>query len=289
MSSSKKLIADGSSPLLVKTRPSGHGRARGLVSSRRSGARVEAQTYEPPSELADVISAFWVGAWDLRGQPGHTTQMLPDPCFNFVFETGDQNDEARVVGVWTKLWVRTLEGRGRVRGIKLRPGAFRAFSDSPAHAYANRIVAFDSVFADECDTHVRDDWTFKDDERFFSRLARWLCDQRRDDANVSLAVALAQRVASSPEITQVAHLVNVSGLSLRPLQRLFRAYVGASPKWLIRRIRLQEVALRLERGDSQNLADLAAELGYTDQSHLARDFKSAVGKSATDFATAVWD
>jgi AraC-like DNA-binding protein len=36
------------------------------------------------------------------------------------------------------------------------------------------------------------------------------------------------------------------------------------------------------------LADLAAALGYTDQAHLARDFKSVVGKSPSAFATSVW-
>jgi AraC-like DNA-binding protein len=47
------------------------------------------------------------------------------------------------------------------------------------------------------------------------------------------------------------------------------------------------VALRLERGDAVSLAWLAAELGYTDQAHLARDFKGAVGKSPSEFAVTV--
>jgi AraC-like DNA-binding protein len=63
--------------------------------------------------------------------------------------------------------------------------------------------------------------------------------------------------------------------------------VGAPPKWLIRRVRLQEAALRIERGDGPSLAGLAAELGYADQAHLARDFKRAVGKSPGEFAKSV--
>ena len=63
--------------------------------------------------------------------------------------------------------------------------------------------------------------------------------------------------------------------------------MGASPKWVIRRNRLQEVAARIERGEGTTLTTLAAELGYTDQAHLARDFKSVVGKSPSDFATSV--
>jgi AraC-like DNA-binding protein len=60
------------------------------------------------------------------------------------------------------------------------------------------------------------------------------------------------------------------------------------PKWVIRRTRLQEVALRVEHGEVTTLAALAAELGYTDQAHLARDFKTAVGKSPSEFGVTVW-
>jgi len=63
-----------------QTRPSGHGRARGLVSSRRSGGRVEARTFAPGPALADVVECFWIGRWDLRGQEPHRMEILSDPA-----------------------------------------------------------------------------------------------------------------------------------------------------------------------------------------------------------------
>src|SRR5688572_18740578 len=91
------------SPRLVETRPTGAGRARGLVSSPASGHRVEARTFAPSNDLADVIGAHWVGRWDLRGQAPHTTELLGDPCVHIVFEQSDQRHESRLVGVWTRL------------------------------------------------------------------------------------------------------------------------------------------------------------------------------------------
>jgi len=67
------------------------------------------------------------------------------------------------------------------------------------------------------------------------------------------------------------------------LQRIFREHVGASPKWVIRVRRLQDAAMRIERREI-GLAALAAELGYTDQAHFARDFKAIVGKTPIEFA-----
>jgi AraC-like DNA-binding protein len=129
----------------------------------------------------------------------------------------------------------------------------------------------------------------RSDEEAFLVLQAWL-ERRRldsDKMHVTLATELAERIAKDPDLNSVERLATNAGLSSRALQRLFRDFLGASPKWVIRRNRLQEVALRIERGQAPTMAALAAELGYTDQAHLARDFKNAVGKSPSDFRLSV--
>lgn len=274
---------------LEETRPTGNGRARGLVSSRTSGRRVEAHRYAAPESLRDVVGSFWTGAWDLRGEAPHVTELLSDPCVNFVFEEGGPHAGSRLVGVWTRLWRRTLEGRGRVRGVKLRAGGVSAFTDEPAFRFANRIVPLGSVFGPDAARLERAVLDPQGDADGFAALEKWLLARRlrANDAHVALAIALVDRIAADPEITTVERLASVAGIGPRALQRLFREHVGASPKWVIRRNRLQEVALRIERGESGTLTALAADLGYADQAHLARDFKGAVGKSPSDFASSV--
>jgi len=274
---------------LVETRPIGNGRARGLVSSRASGRRVESRSYAPSEAVHDVVHAFWIGRWDLRDQAPHVTELLSDPCVNFVFEEGGRYAGSRIVGVWTRLWQRTLEGKGHVRGIKLRAGAVRAFVETPAFHFANRIVPLSAAFGREVEILRRAVLEPEDDGEAFGALEAWLVARRlhTDDGQIALAVALVDRIAKDPAITTVDRLAVVAGLGCRSLQRLFREHVGASPKWVIRRNRLQEVALRIERGDGPTLAAMAAELGYTDQAHLARDFKSMVGKSPSDFGLSV--
>lgn len=265
-------------PHLEETEPTGDGRARGLVSDRASGNRIEAKTFAPPDVLAPYVAALWTGRWDLRGQAPHTTELLADPCPHFVYEDGGPHAGRRVVGVWTELWTRTLEDRGRVWGVKIRAGGIRAFTDVPAHELTNRIRPLEEIVAEPPDERA----VF---ERGHEALVPWLTEHLREDADASLAIALVDAIAADSEITTVDELTKVAGVSVRPLQRLFREHVGASPKWVIRRNRLQEVALRIERGDAPNLADLAAELGYADQAHLTRDFKAATGRSPAQFRT----
>jgi AraC-like DNA-binding protein len=61
------------------------------------------------------------------------------------------------------------------------------------------------------------------------------------------------------------------------LQRLFRDYVGVTPKWVLKRYRVHEAAERLASGEAQDAAWLAADLGYSDQPHFIRDFAAQVG------------
>ncbi len=273
---------------LEQTRPTGNGRARGLVSSRTSGQRVHAQTYAPAPDLAPVVASYWVGAWSLRGEAPHVTELLSDPCVHIVFETGDRGTSARVVGVCTRLWTRTLAGEGRVRAVKLRAGAVRAFIHVPAAELSDRIVPLETLF-DGTAALTAAVIGPADDTAAFIAFADWLRERRMTAARekIAQAVALVERVVDDPDLTTAGQLARSQQLSLRQLQRLFRDYVGASPKWVIRRNRLQEAADRIERGDVVSLAALAADLGYADQAHFTRDFVSAVGKSPTAFSSSV--
>ena len=81
-------------------------------------------------------------------------------------------------------------------------------------------------------------------------------------------------------------LVDRYGMNKRTLQRLFAKYVGVSPKWVIQRYRLHEAAEQLAAGPSVSQSALALDLGYSDQAHFVRDFKTVVGTSPAAYARA---
>ena len=59
--------------------------------------------------------------------------------------------------------------------------------------------------------------------------------------------------------------------------------MGVSPKWLIQRYRLLEATERLAEGTVVDWADLALDLGYADQAHFIRDFRSMVGRTPAEY------
>ena len=98
-----------------------------------------------------------------------------------------------------------------------------------------------------------------------------------------LVNAIVEDVETSPELLRVDDLCARFGVSERTLQRLLHKRIGLGPKWLIRRRRLQEAADRLRDSDAE-LAGIAAELGYADQAHFTRDFRTATGMTPGEFA-----
>ncbi|NTZ16755.1 AraC family transcriptional regulator [Paenibacillus sp. JMULE4] len=99
------------------------------------------------------------------------------------------------------------------------------------------------------------------------------------DPNVGLVNDIVSAIREDRTLIKVEDAVRQTGLHKRTLQRLFDRYVGVSPKWVIRRYRLHDAAERMEQGDPPDWLELSSELGYYDQSHFIRVFKSIVGTS----------
>jgi AraC-like DNA-binding protein len=96
--------------------------------------------------------------------------------------------------------------------------------------------------------------------------------------------ALVAHMAGDRTITRVDELAERLGVGTRRLQRLFADHVGISPKWVINRFRLHQAAERAGGAEPVDWAGLAADLGYSDQSHLVREFRAAIGAPPERYA-----
>jgi AraC-like DNA-binding protein len=89
------------------------------------------------------------------------------------------------------------------------------------------------------------------------------------------------RLRQSRGAVSVAELAAETGWSARHLREQFRAETGLSPKAAARVIRFDRARRRLQGRQAETgrvvLAELAAECGYYDQAHLARDFRDLAG------------
>jgi AraC-like DNA-binding protein len=86
-----------------------------------------------------------------------------------------------------------------------------------------------------------------------------------------------QAAGGNLRITDLAAEV---GWSRRHLAGQFQAETGLSPKAAARLIRFELACDRLRTPNRPALADVAADAGYVDQAHLARDFRELAGSTA---------
>jgi AraC-like DNA-binding protein len=81
----------------------------------------------------------------------------------------------------------------------------------------------------------------------------------------------------------VGQVADDLGLLPRTLRRRFTARVGLTPKRFARVTRLRQVTRALDGQARADWAAVAAEHGYSDQSHLIDEFRDLVGITPADY------
>ena len=255
-------------------------RARGVVAPALAGRMFRMERYLPPPDLAPFIEHVWIVEWDLRGQPPFVQRTLPYPSVHVAFD----RVRSGVFGVVTGAFDYTLQGAGKVCGLKFRPGAFRAFLGRPLHTISDQVLPLSAVFGWDDAAAVEAVLGAPGDAAMIDAASTLLRTRLRiqlpaADPQVERIAAILRTVETTPGLTRVEALAAAAGLGVRSLQQLFGEYVGVSPKWVIRRFRLHEAADRLAQGGDLDLSALALDLGYVDQAHFTSDFRRLVGQA----------
>ncbi|MCP3822087.1 helix-turn-helix domain-containing protein [Streptomyces sp. A3M-1-3] len=272
---------------------------RGIVDAPELFARVRFRRREPAEPLRPYLEHYWLIDWDLA-EP-YASHVVPHPSVNIVFQRyGQTGDFGEVAGIGLELFTQKLEGRGRVCGIQFRPGGFRPFLPGrpgptgthgrpgrpgrPVSELTGRRIPLPDVFPSCSAAPPLVLGPEPDDARVAALDDFLLALHPVPDPQADRAMALADRIRRDRSIRRVAELADAAGLSTRSLQRLFAAYVGVSPKWVILRYRIHEALERAGTDAAVDWAGLATELGYSDQAHLVRDFTARVGVPPTAYA-----
>jgi AraC-like DNA-binding protein len=235
----------------------------------------------PVPDLVDVVEQHWVVCWDRRGLPALRREVLSDPSINLTVEPHGR----LLYGPRSGHSVRELTGNGMVIGTKFRPGAFSGYRPGPVSALAERVVTLPDAFGPDGARLDAALLAAVDITAVVAAVSNFLRAARPSpDPHRALAIEIVDAMRAAPPGTPVADLAAHFAISPRTLQRLFAQHVGVSPKQVLQRFRRQLAADRLNAPAISNLGRLAAELGYFDQAHLARDFRETLGRSPSAFA-----
>ncbi len=173
----------------------------------------------------------------------------------------------------------------RLMAVRFAPGGSVPFTGRPASEFRNAVVSGDAVFGPSL-LGLREEIVSQGDpEARLDLLETWLVDRFDEELTAPAHLARAiERLVASPSDARITELAaEQAGVSSKHFIELFRRHVGTTPKVFQRVLRFSQIFEALQRSEPVSWSELAAELGYADQSHLHREFRLFSGYRPAEF------
>lgn len=217
--------------------------------------------YPAPPRLDGLVKAIW--RLEGGGPPDAWIdhEATPDGCVELIARTagrsrwnGDQ-PALFAVGVGEAPVGFACSGDAVFVGLRLWPWAWEKLSPLPLAELKGRWLGVEAPrFADVAEAEA-------------------VATAALADEQALAAIGRALLAAGS-----VADMARATGMAPRTLQRWFVRHVGLSPRRYLRLLRFQKAFEGLP--DAGALAGHAADHGFADQAHMAREFRAMAGRPA---------
>lgn len=246
---------------------------------------------KPIPALASYVRYYWILKDDAVVPVLERT--LPVGCIQLVFhrrkqlllvQKNDLQPRAFVCGHSFDFSDVCSTGEIDMITVVLKPYAAKAFLQIPLALFYGQNVSIEDV-----------------EDRELSDLAKKVEDTPEDDVCIRLVedfllgrlTALPdfhlKRVSSAlleinrqPQVS-ISRLADVACCSSKQLSRVFMEYVGATPKGFMRIVRMQRALFKIQCNPALPLVQVAYECGFTDQSHMIKEFKLFSGYTPTEY------
>jgi AraC-like DNA-binding protein len=251
--------------------------------------------YKPKPPLSKFVDSFWL--YEGYETEHKTVSILPTGTFELVINL--RQNELRFYDAerpencsrFSGSVVSGAHGRSFAPdtvnfmiGIHFKPGGAFPFLGLPAGDLADTHVDLETLWGPSavrlreriCEARTSAEWFQLLEQALLSRLSHRV----EQHYAVSAALEMFGKNHGGPIVKEVAKYL---GLSRRRFIEVFKAEVGMTPKLFSRIQRFQQTRTFMQHHPSINWADLAADLGYFDQSHFIREFLEFSGLSPADY------
>lgn len=236
---------------------------------------------KPHSELEKYLNCFWISS---ELEAGKEDIIIPDLCCDIIMEVDleGQIKSTSFCGVNNKFFIHQSKGDGvYLFGIRFYVWSVFLFSDMGLKGTLNQTLEtqfFFKGFEDYIKMIFSKHKILTDiiqilNYYFLKRLERKPIDMALYP--ISDWIQKLQYDSHNPKIETI---LGREGKSLRQIQRLFKDYLGLTPKQVLDSIRFQKIMNHLV-DDIFDDSALAYDYGFVDQSHFIKNFKSFSGST----------
>lgn len=229
----------------------------------------------PTPRLQGFVSHYWISRYNTDS--GYL--VLPDGVVDVVIELADHNSSITAYGTTTYKTELALKAGSHYLGICFKPGQSRHFLDIKPTELTNQCIPAQELMHIDLDQIGEQIGS----QRVFSLLNQFLeahfPQQSHHPSAIDAAILALEASYGTRSISEIARHV---GKSLRQFERQFYEIVGLTAKQFATVIRFQRAAQLIAQGQL-SLAQVAAELNYTDQSHMHHEFKRLAQLNPSQF------
>jgi AraC-like DNA-binding protein len=246
------------------------------------------QEFDPAEELRDAIKCFWYNVAEFEeGQSGF--EVMPDGYAEIIFYFGSISTDGGshslpspfMMGLLNQPVLFYTKTHLEIIGVRCFPWTVFDLLGLPAskekvHIFEHPIAQLQSSLDKWIAAGRIDEALAAVKQYFLDVRSRVAIDSMLFKAGVAMRKANGTMPVS--EVAAAAHA------TIRTLERNFKQSSGYSVKDVSGLIRFEQVRNQLWHYPDANLAGIAHEFGYTDQSHLSREFKRYSGTTPAAFA-----
>jgi AraC-like DNA-binding protein len=193
-----------------------------------------------------------------------------------VWQSGSGAPSGDLIGPSTAVGESSMAARAESVGAYFRAGAVSQFTGISGADIRDRVAGADSVWgagglrlAEELTELGREGARV---DRLEAALLQRAAKGTRPETDLDIAAMAAWIIQRGGQVT-VEHLAEQAGVSRQHLARVFGQSVGVSPKVFCRLVRFQSALAYATPRCDLDWAQVAAQMGYADQSHMIAEFR----------------
>jgi AraC-like DNA-binding protein len=249
------------------------------------------QEFEPPEELRDTIKCFWYNKRDF-GELQLGFEVVPDGYAEIVFYFGSVCSischgglrplpSPFMIGLLNQPVLFYAKSCLEIIGIRCFPWTVFDLLGLPSGKDGVRIfehpVARLQATLNKCVHAGRI-------EEALAQVKQYFLNERSQIAMDSMLFKAGVAMSEANGTLPVSQVAAAAHATVRTLERKFKQSSGYTVKDVSGLMRFERVRNQLWLYPNSSIVGLAHELGYTDQSHLSREFKRYSGSTPAAFA-----
>lgn len=246
---------------------------------------------KPSAPLAPYVRYYWILQDDALTPI--TERTIPAGCIQWVFHKGKQllsstrsllQPSAFVCGQTMHFSDVVSTGKIEMITVVFQPYASQTFLPVPSHKFYDQTVALEDTEDTELSSLSRQVGDTPDNQACLRLIEQFLLKRLTTTCgyNTERMMAVVQRIHIEPQIS-VPELAETACLSTKQLTRIFTEHIGAAPKEFLRIVRMQRALYLLQLNQALPLAQVAYTCGFSDQSHMIKEFKLFSGYTPTGY------